>query len=492
MHGDEPTATAALVDIFNYLVSNPHSPFVSTLHDSLEILAIPMLNPDGAERFQRRNAQGIDINRDVRELQTPEGRILKAIWERFHPHFGFNLHDQDRRMTIGQTKQIIAVALMAPPFDTSGRDNPVRLRAKKVVSVIYQALSPHIYGHIARYKAPFMPRAFGDAMQSWGTSTVLLESGGWIRGTGRFLIRLNFVGLLSAFYAIATGSYEEANPGLYEALPKGDERMFDRVILNGTVINGLNKPGFQADIAINFEQAVDSLGHIHWVGKIADIGDLEVFAAKDTIDASHALVTPGWIGFSPQLTLSEILNPAKLQSFLKEGFTTILGVYPIQGIISLAQDMEEVYCSGVIPNFGLLADVASVDPHYQLSQLIEAMAQGALGIWARPNDQQAQKVAQWFQRPFISEVRPWELEWNGDLSYQNIFRMSGKRAKALRLPNRGPIQIGNFADLLIFERVPGERGPVFEMTYVLVNGHVVVERGRLREIPSGQKLIGSP
>jgi hypothetical protein len=31
-----------------------------------------MLNPDGAQRFQRRNALGIDINRDARALVTPE------------------------------------------------------------------------------------------------------------------------------------------------------------------------------------------------------------------------------------------------------------------------------------------------------------------------------------------------------------------------------------------------------------------------------------
>ena len=49
-----------------------------------------MLNPDGAERFQRRNAQSIDINRDALRLQTPEGRTLKAVRDRFQPRIGFN------------------------------------------------------------------------------------------------------------------------------------------------------------------------------------------------------------------------------------------------------------------------------------------------------------------------------------------------------------------------------------------------------------------
>ena len=34
--------------------------------DNLTIHVVPMLNPDGAERYQRRNVQDIDINRDAR------------------------------------------------------------------------------------------------------------------------------------------------------------------------------------------------------------------------------------------------------------------------------------------------------------------------------------------------------------------------------------------------------------------------------------------
>ena len=92
MHGDEPTATAALLAIFKYFAENFENPFVQKLFNNISIHAIIMLNPDGAERFQRRNALDIDINRDARLLQTPEGKLLKKMQEKIKPDFGFNLH----------------------------------------------------------------------------------------------------------------------------------------------------------------------------------------------------------------------------------------------------------------------------------------------------------------------------------------------------------------------------------------------------------------
>ena len=52
---------------------------------SLTLYVVPMLNPDGAERFQRRNAQGIDINRDALSLQTPEGQAAEAAARPLQP-----------------------------------------------------------------------------------------------------------------------------------------------------------------------------------------------------------------------------------------------------------------------------------------------------------------------------------------------------------------------------------------------------------------------
>ena len=96
MHGDEPTATMALMDLFQFLQKKDEFDSLrQVLLSKLTLHFIPMLNPDGANRFTRRNMQGIDINRDAMRMQTPEGRILKRIRDETKADWGFNLHDQN-------------------------------------------------------------------------------------------------------------------------------------------------------------------------------------------------------------------------------------------------------------------------------------------------------------------------------------------------------------------------------------------------------------
>ena len=68
MHGDESTATMALADLLAWLGDAPDDPRVQQLRQQLTLHVVPILNPDGAAVFSRRNAQGIDINRDASAL----------------------------------------------------------------------------------------------------------------------------------------------------------------------------------------------------------------------------------------------------------------------------------------------------------------------------------------------------------------------------------------------------------------------------------------
>src|SRR6185369_5402133 len=99
MHGDEPTATSALMDMLTFLQTKRDLPWVKKIEESMTIRAVPMLNPDGAELYQRRNLQSIDINRDARALQTPEGQLLKKLRDDWNPNIGFNLHNPNALTT---------------------------------------------------------------------------------------------------------------------------------------------------------------------------------------------------------------------------------------------------------------------------------------------------------------------------------------------------------------------------------------------------------
>lgn len=218
MHGNEPTATLALVDLLRYLHESADSREGKLLADRLTIVMLPMLNPDGAQRNRRENAQGLDINRDARRLASPEGRALAEIHARFSPHFGFNLHDQLARED--DRRRRIAISLLAPHHQAHQADLPVRVRAKRVVGLMRMAAHALVDGRVSRYEEEYNAQAFGDAMQSWGTSTVLLETGSWDGDPQKaYLRRVNFVLLLAALDAIATGAYERVNLQEYETLP---------------------------------------------------------------------------------------------------------------------------------------------------------------------------------------------------------------------------------------------------------------------------------
>ncbi|MGV3539510.1 MAG: M14 family zinc carboxypeptidase, partial [Rufibacter sp.] len=118
MHGDESTATMALFDIFNFLQkSDQLDPLRQEILKNTTLYFVPMLNPDGAEAFKRRNALDIDLNRDALRLQSPEAKLLKSLRDSLKPEFGFNLHDQSRLYSVGTSSKTATISFLAPAYD---------------------------------------------------------------------------------------------------------------------------------------------------------------------------------------------------------------------------------------------------------------------------------------------------------------------------------------------------------------------------------------
>jgi zinc carboxypeptidase len=298
MHGDEPTATAALFDVFDYVQRHRDDPVVQRILSSLTLYVIPMLNPDGAERYQRRNAQGIDINRDALSLQTPEGRLLKSIRDRFNPRVGFNLHNQGWNTSIGDPPKPASISLLSVAYDTSRTENAGRKLTKKLCAVIRDALEPFASGQIGRYDDEFEVRAFGDNLTLWGTPVVLIETGAFPAAEpDPALVRLNFVGILSALDALATGNVDKADPKRYDALPMNDTKEFYVLVKNATILPGTGVKAFTGDIGISANRRVrtiDGRRRIEIQANINDLGDLRTYGALRTIDATGIMAAPLW------------------------------------------------------------------------------------------------------------------------------------------------------------------------------------------------------
>jgi hypothetical protein len=296
MHGDEPTATAALLDVFEYLRRHRDEARVKSILSNLTIHAVPMLNPDGAERFQRRNAQSIDVNRDALRLQTPEGRILKQLRDELQPRVGFNLHNQSWRTSVGEPPMPASISLLSVAHDERGSDSPGRQLTRKLCAVIRDALEPFASGQIGRYDDTFEVRAFGDNLTLWGTPVVLIETGAFpATEPDAALVRLNFVAIVTALDALASGAAHRADPMRYESLPLNESRLLYLLVKNATVIAGTGVPPFTADIGIAATRGVrqtDGRRELQLAMTIDDLGDLRTLGALRTIDATGMTAIP--------------------------------------------------------------------------------------------------------------------------------------------------------------------------------------------------------
>lgn len=89
-----------------------------------------------------------------------------------------------------------------------------------------------------------------------------------------------------------------------------EEKHFDLIIMNGTIVDGINDKSIKADLGIIGE-------HIEF------IGNLKEAQAKSIIDAKAKVVSPGFIDMHSHTDLELLVNP-KAESKIRQGVTTEL------------------------------------------------------------------------------------------------------------------------------------------------------------------------
>ncbi len=291
MHGNEPTSTMALLDAMDYLESGAED--AAVIRSKLTLTVIPLLNPDGYSRYDRRNAQGIDINRDARLLVSPEARLLMDTWKITKPTFALNLHDQETRYVSFNPPQETLLAMLAPECDELKTVTETRRRAMKVIAGVASEIGS---GRVARYDDVYTPTAFGDTFMRSGTSSILIESGTTPGDKLRSLSRAAMSkAILAALMIIASGGYESIDEAEYDRLPLNlDLNGYELIVKNLTVKSP--RGDYKTDIAVgrvkptcNVEDFIDDFDDY----RVKGIGDLGNAVALRTVDMDGSVFNGG-------------------------------------------------------------------------------------------------------------------------------------------------------------------------------------------------------
>ncbi|WP_157970334.1 M14 family zinc carboxypeptidase [Albibacterium indicum] len=323
MHGDESTATMALLDIFNFLAAegDGFDTVRNLIRDNTHLYFIPMLNPDGAEIFNRRNAMAIDINRDARSGTTPEGKILIDAAKNVQPDYGFNLHDQQPYYSAGYNKTPATISFLAPAYNYERDTNEVRADAMRMIVGMNKLLQNYIPDGVAKYDDTHEPRGFGDNFQKWGARTVLIESGGYPNDPEKQYIRkLNFFIILNGLIDIATDNYKHYSAGEYDSIPENTSKHHDLVIRNLTYQSDTLR--YKTDLGINQNTYSLDDGDYYVRGIVADVGDLLESAGYKEIDADGFTMTSGKVYEKTFATLNQ-LSSDQAWELVKQGYYAV-------------------------------------------------------------------------------------------------------------------------------------------------------------------------
>ena len=286
MHGDEPTATSALIDLLAVLQKNRDKDWVRNIENKMTIRAVPMLNPDGADSYIRRNMQGLDINRDALSLKSSEAQLLKKLRDEWSPEIGFNLHNQNALTTAGQTYKQAAISFLVVFGDEKKIINEGHERNKRLVSAMTQAIQVFIPGNIGRYDDGYTPTAFGDSFSARGTPVVLIETGALHDKSEMFLVKMNFIAIATALKSLADGSEKNFTTIVYDQLPRNTSgRLCYFIFRNASVINRASPSEVLiADIGANTERRRAEFTAPTVVRRV---DDLSMFSGLEEFDASN-------------------------------------------------------------------------------------------------------------------------------------------------------------------------------------------------------------
>ena len=297
MHGNESTSTKALFDF----VFNLEYLGISSFLEHCSFFIIPILNPDGAQDYNRYNANGVDLNRDAQALTQSESLVLREAFNNFEPDFCFNMHDQRSIYSVGDTKNSAGLSFLAPAEDKDSSISSNRKQAMEVISKINSVLQLFIPNKISRFEDSFNINCVGDQFQSLGVPTILFEAGHLVDYYKEDTRKYMLMALVSAISTISQKIVPKDVAIPYLNIPENKPLYYDILIKNVSIKDGNLQT---EDIGIRYEELLNK-DLIEFKPVVKFIGDMSKYYGHRVIDAKGAKVLSKTLS---QIEISSIMD----------------------------------------------------------------------------------------------------------------------------------------------------------------------------------------
>lgn len=282
MHGNESNATHAMLDLLEIFKYHPE--LKEALFSTISLDFIFMLNPDGSEKWIRRNALEIDLNRDYQKLSSKEFPYLRNIAEKGRYDYALNLHEQ-RTIFSADGNLPATLSFLAPSENVDREVTESRKKAMAVISFIHNELKKFIPGQIARYSDEFYPTSTGDNFTKMGIPTILYEGGHFPDDYRRTGTRKYFtIALYEGLKAIAQLKGSAKGYESYFDIPENKESHFD-IIYRNVKLN----TDFECilDIAVQYKEVItEGDDEISFVPMVVEVGDCGIKKGWKEIDCT--------------------------------------------------------------------------------------------------------------------------------------------------------------------------------------------------------------
>ena len=280
MHGNETTTTKALLDLLVYLETTAEG---IRLKEGISLRIIFQLNPDGALRYTRLNANNVDLNRDALGQTQGETQLLMQQYASFAPDYCLNLHGQRTIFAAGNTSKPATLSFLAPSADESRSITPARERAMQLIAALVEPFAVSEEWGIGRYDDSFNLNCVGDYFTAKGTPTLLFEAGHFPNDYNRIKTR-EFIlkALVNMLQSIESKGFMLFSVKDYHAIPENFNHLRDVEYKNVTIVN--NKELTKSSLFVQYREKLED-GKVRFIPEYA--GNQEDWKGLTVVDLMH-------------------------------------------------------------------------------------------------------------------------------------------------------------------------------------------------------------